>query len=209
MTSTRGPTGAGSSPLARGLHAFIRQADSVFGIIPARAGFTWRRPWPTPPRPDHPRSRGVYLMWAGGIVCFIGSSPLARGLMVREAPAALRDGIIPARAGFTRRHPRRRRPEEDHPRSRGVYLIRIPVNALMNGSSPLARGLQPGRRPQPGAALDHPRSRGVYAGRECLRPQVPGSSPLARGLHSGRGSDRGRLGIIPARAGFTSEPRRR
>ena len=50
---------------------------------------------------------------------------------------------------------------------------------------------------------DHPRSRGVY----CLVPAVAevrdGSSPLARGLHPVGHPNSGRLGIIPARAGFT------
>ena len=50
----------GSSPLARGL----RLAHPLFhggpGIIPARAGFTPAGGPRRSPRPDHPRSRGVY-----------------------------------------------------------------------------------------------------------------------------------------------------
>ena len=56
-----------------------------------------------------------------------------------------------------------------------------------------------------GAALagDHPRSRGVYDPFHANRMWVVGSSPLARGLQGDQGGQRGRRGIIPARAGFT------
>ena len=75
----------GSSPLARGL-PLIRPIELVAGgIIPARAGFTLRRPGPGPSTEDHPRSRGVYP------ACRSGRRPPRR--------------IIPARAGFTRRSP--------------------------------------------------------------------------------------------------------
>ena len=52
--------GDGSSPLARGLRAIDPRIVSIRRIIPARAGFTRRRPGPTGPWSDHPRSRGVY-----------------------------------------------------------------------------------------------------------------------------------------------------
>ena len=52
---------SGSSPLARGLHdAAVRKALRA-RIIPARAGFTTGHCPRTPGRPDHPRSRGVYV----------------------------------------------------------------------------------------------------------------------------------------------------
>ena len=53
---------------------------------------------------------------------------------------------------------------------------------------------------------DHPRSRGVYSPSEPGSASTPGSSPLARGLPGARRSLRRRLGIIPARAGFTPRP---
>ena len=60
--------------------------------------------------------------------------------------------------------------------------------------------------PNPGT--DHPRSRGVYA---CVGARVRvsgGSSPLARGLLRGGRGLSPPAGIIPARAGFTPQPRR-
>ena len=110
----------GSSPLARGL------PDPPLEII--RRG-------------DHPRSRGVYERCPAGVVADPGSSPLARGLLKREAGVPDVEGIIPARAGFTRGGaPRPGRPA-DHPRSRGVYATRRAAAWASIGSSPLARGL--------------------------------------------------------------------
>ena len=109
-------------PRSRGVYAL----DAAVGhldlwIIPARAGFTLRRGRLTRPRPDHPRSRGVYAIGAEEMVNVPGSSPLARGLQNITAQLASNNGIIPARAGFTRRGAGRRRRSADHPRSRGVY----------------------------------------------------------------------------------------
>ena len=216
---------AGSSPLARGLHELVRLVLCHVRIIPARAGFTedgsrrgsrWR---------DHPRSRGVYSATFLSRKRMWGSSPLARGLPRPTRRGAGVAGIIPARAGFTRsaRWGAWRAP--DHPRSRGVYSTTVSNFRVPDGSSPLARGLRPdapeagdepgiiparagftyGRhcgRPRSG---DHPRSRGVYSPGWSKPPESNGSSPLARGLHGRRRAAVRHRGIIPARAGFTSQ----
>ena len=71
-----------------------------------------------------------------------GSSPLARGLRLGRIRLVHRPGIIPARAGFTRRA-RQEPPElQDHPRSRGVYRTLVRAETGAEGSSPLARGLR-------------------------------------------------------------------
>ena len=97
----------------------------------------------------------------------------------------------------------------------------------MEGSSPLARGLQrlleldvrvrgiiPARagftslrRPPRKRHPDHPRSRGVYSGESSLPRLLTGSSPLARGLHHQLRHRQAADRIIPARAGFTTETR--
>ena len=153
-----------------------------------------------------------------------GSSLLARGLQHIAGAYYLVPGIIPARAGFTRRAGRRGRRPGDHPRSRGVYrgtAWRIPSPA---GSSPLARGLlqvefAPGEDagiiparagftcPDEHGRLargDHPRSRGVYHSAAPDRCSRQGSSPLARGLRPEPSRGLWPERIIPARAGFTS-----
>ena len=133
---------AGSSPLARGLPWWRRRTRRRPGIIPARAGFTPSR-WPACASAwDHPRSRGVYRADGDARHARLGSSPLARGLPGASCPAVFRDGIIPARAGFTDPQGRLRLFSGDHPRSRGVYGDARASRARPAGSSPLARGLQ-------------------------------------------------------------------
>ena len=111
----------GSSPLARGLPQLLGLVHDDDGIIPARAGFTPPGlPRPGPP-PDHPRSRGVYLLGLPPGVLPGGSSPLARGLRRPRRARPRMGGIIPARAGFTHVPDHRPLRRPDHPRSRGVY----------------------------------------------------------------------------------------
>ena len=132
---------AGSSPHARGLPPPGRTQLSQRGIIPARAGFTSTRATGSRPSRDHPRTRGVYRLEPAGEGRLPGSSPHARGLLVKEDCAHQRCRIIPARAGFTPPKYRNGYTSEDHPRTRGVY-----------------RRLT-WRRP---SGRDHPRTRGVY-----------------------------------------------
>ena len=213
----------GSSPLARGLQGIAAKPINFIRIIPARAGFTPTGRMTAWSPPDHPRSRGVYAVNAAKNAQAAGSSPLARGLREEPTDSAPHRGIIPARAGFTRRRLARGPRRWDHPRSRGVYFGLEEDSALVDGSSPLARGLHQGRALAPvhsgiiparagftskriavsSTSWDHPRSRGVYFFAALTAPSMDGSSPLARGLrppgHPGDALHR----IIPARAGFT------
>ena len=182
MWSASALSGCGSSPLARGLRHGDRPPPGCRRIIPARAGFTNRERHIDLDGQDHPRSRGVYSLFAEYQANGGGSSPLARGL-----PAYTPLGIFVT---------------SDHPRSRGVYGRRPDQSSGAVGSSPLARGLLknfqgrgarwriiPARAgftasncPCAHPPRDHPRSRGVYSVlRRGPRPLM-GSSPLARGL---------------------------
>ena len=194
----------GSSPLARGLPVAVHGGAGPVRIIPARAGFT--RPCASPPRPrsDHPRSRGVYLMFHPGYKTSQGSSPLARGLRSRGRARSVRRGIIPARAGFTEYGVRFSDYCRDHPRSRGVYPDFTPDASAVSGSSPLARGLRRrGHRGEvPGRII--PARAGFTLVRSQMHQTRPGSSPLARGLLRGCARVGWGPGIIPARAGFTN-----
>ena len=133
--------------------------------------------------------------------------------------------IIPARAGFTSWWRGRSPATPDHPRSRGVYSISWCARGRSAGSSPLARGL-PARTATihdlwriiparagftllgdhgPDSSTDHPRSRGVYRSRQGGDRGLEGSSPLARGLPRDVVAAMVLRGIIPARAGFTTD----
>ena len=135
----------GSSPLARGLPGRDLGCGVAVRIIPARAGFTTASTSGTRSAWDHPRSRGVYRQCPGSAHSRQGSSPLARGLQRAIMNPTTRDGIIPARAGFTSGPTTPPAPPTDHPRSRGVYVTEVRPAPARFGSSPLARGLR--RRP--------------------------------------------------------------
>ena len=174
----------GSSPLARGLPSTIVVCSHHFGIIPARAGFTALEAGVDPQDGDHPRSRGVYHKLSPTLPTTHGSSPLARGLLVCSTSHFGLVGIIPARAGFTGFTTHACTVNRDHPRSRGVYRPSEAAAELVEGSSPLARGLRRAGPPRARPGADHPRSRGVYQPRGLDRTARDGSSPLARGLLS-------------------------
>ena len=132
-------------------------------------------------------------------------------------------GLIPARAGNTwASQPRHNRPRA-HPRSRGEHFLDDGGGAVVEGSSPLARGTQLKGKNQDGtdgliparagntAFRDpslpnnraHPRSRGEHVANLLCVMVMAGSSPLARGtlcvvIDLAHG-----VGLIPARAGNT------
>ena len=113
----------GSSPLARGLHEVAKPTAEAVGIIPARAGFTRDFHTLSTSRQDHPRSRGVYQSTRRSFQGTIGSSPLARGLLIKHVRFNNANRIIPARAGFTVINGDLNIVVADHPRSRGVYIV--------------------------------------------------------------------------------------
>ena len=152
-----------------------------------------------------------------------GSSPLARGLPDSLHVLGREPRIIPARAGSTISTRFVATLDQDHPRSRGVYLRYLGRGVAGRGSSPLARGLlrseasecrlagiipaRAGSTPQGRSSIsdrrDHPRSRGVYSLASAVLSAASGSSPLARGLPALVLVDVVVEGIIPARAGST------
>ena len=177
------------------------------------------------PRPDHPRTRGVYRRCRRRTAARAGSSPHTRGLLGVQGTVVDDARIIPAHAGFTRRRHRDQHRSEDHPRTRGVYATRASPHPPLPGSSPHTRGL-PCRREcahapagiipahagftrirtfNPRVVGDHPRTRGVYAASARATGSDAGSSPHTRGLHGRPPPRRAGQRIIPAHAGFTEE----
>ena len=134
-----------------------------------------------------------------------GSSPLARGLRGCAPYGSLARRIIPARAGFTLSRYQREGPGAgSSPLARG---LRRPAPALRTRGRiiPARAGFTGERRHDRAAFQDHPRSRGVYGFVYSSLKAAGGSSPLALGLHPPRRRGPGGRGIIPARAGFTSD----
>ena len=171
----------------------------------------------------HTRACGEHRRTAGSTVDRIGSSPLARGTLLRAGLAGGPWRIIPARAGNTSDRSPTACVATDHPRSRGEHILFSAMKVARGGSSPLARGTQlldPGhaflgriiparagntraRRVSWLQVSDHPRSRGEHTsfGTESIPPC--GSSPLARGTHLVQRLVEQIARIIPARAGNT------
>ena len=216
--------GLGSSPLSRGIRTWGAGQGDREGIIPALAGNTTWSGRSTETGRDHPRSRGEYPLPAFTDSLPDGSSPLSRGIPVRDVITSTRAGIIPALAGNTPVILRVWVTPRDHPCSRGEYVACMARGANPHGSSPLSRGIRdptvlagPSRRIIPALAgnthsegsnsqnpRDHPRSRGEYplGTPRWLRPY--GSSPLSRGIRDRPPHHRAFPGIIPALAGNTS-----
>ncbi len=156
-----------------------------------------------------------------------GSSPLARGTLGGKPKIQVEEGLIPARAGNTRRRAHPPGLPRAHPRSRGEHSRKKYLAKLDKGSSPLARGthieldhlnvvdgLIPARagntwesdtqRTPHGA---HPRSRGEHGENFGITTLRKGSSPLARGTRRCKRIKSVKHGLIPARAGNTNHRR--
>ena len=192
-------------PRSRGVYGTLSGTDSgTPWIIPARAGFTIPPIRKEPLQWDHPRSRGVYAIRRGGRSAVRGSSPLARGLPGDLGGDGDEAGIIPARAGFTFAGNRPAgRSRGSSPLARGlpvageheqVAVRIIPARAGFTGRHPRRRLGRPGSSPL---------ARGLPTCTPSCTRGGPGSSPLARGLLLTLPDGGTKVGIIPARAGFT------
>ena len=152
---------------------------------------------------DHPRLRGGNVadvtVWRRSV----GSSPLARGKLVRGRLTPDEDGIIPACAGETRTRHRAQPPRRDHPRLRGGNDVPEDAYHSRAGSSPLARGKHGAKYPSPQAMRIIPACAGETSTMSDRAASRIGSSPLARGKLPARPRREGGAGIIPACAGET------
>ena len=219
---------AGSSPLTRGKRRRLASPTGGRRLIPAHAGKTGpshsRRACPG----AHPRSRGENKVIGQGYSGAWGSSPLTRGKPLRGLPGAGPQGLIPAHAGKTTIANELLSAAGAHPRSRGENSTTPGRRLADTGSSPLTRGKRPvrrdgrtpaglipahagktmraGRATRAGAA--HPRSRGENPPFASWNDLMAGSSPLTRGKPPGPTDVEGEVGLIPAHAGKTHQPRR-
>ena len=213
----------GSSPLARGTLPAHRREPVPDRFIPARAGNTIWKAMMRTPSTVHPRSRGEHRRCQHSAVSCSGSSPLARGTLIKRATVSDIARFIPARAGNTVRAPPANSDQAVHPRSRGEHSRSEAGRRAPDGSSPLARGTRdfatadlgerrfiparagntPSASRRGATASVHPRSRGEHpvSRASCLR--FGGSSPLARGTPGETMMKTKALRFIPARAGNT------
>ena len=215
---------AGSSPLVRGAQLSVFLPVPMVGIIPARAGSTFRHDAGGLRAQDHPRSCGEHDPLVRAKSGLLGSSPLVRGALVSRDLVFVVGGIIPARAGSTPAQAASVRRRRDHPRSCGEHHPEQHQGQHGEGSSPLVRGAL-GRSsrywPVPGIiparagstfssrtgacrARDHPRSCGEHLLLCVVGTIIAGSSPLVRGALPRSMPSAGWCRIIPARAGSTS-----
>ena len=215
---------AGSSPLARGTPFILLLMFWPIGLIPARAGTTRLGVARRGSSWAHPRSRGDHTTTRFTEFRVRGSSPLARGPRLALLSNYQVRGLIPARAGTTKKRCESAPGSAAHPRSRGDHLEKLVLDDPEWGSSPLARGPHASGSPAEEAAgliparagntttwrqcwwrlRAHPRSRGEHELFLPLHLHLLGSSPLARGPRADGLADAALGGLIPARAGNTA-----
>ena len=88
----------------------------------------------------YPRWRGEHCQFADERPVDCGLSPLARGTLNRRLAARKPRRFIPAGAGNTWSRPSCRTARPVYPRWRGEHAGTVPVQHLVLGLSPLARG---------------------------------------------------------------------
>ena len=198
----------GSSPLARGGQRHTAILSLRDGLIPAGAGRTSASGRTGSASRAHPRWRGADV----------------GNFQATFSP----EWLIPAGAGRTSVRVRTKSCPGAHPRWRGADADAHRPESFPKGSSPLARGGQPGRAPgEVGAGLipagagrtssaprskrprrAHPRWRGADHRSPLPACGGVGSSPLARGGRATAACTLPNAGLIPAGAGRTWLPQR-
>ena len=148
----------GSSPRARG--TLEEQDAHVYAerFIPAGAGNTPKSRKNRATRPVHPRGRGEHCTMAQVPTGTLGSSPRARGTLLRINHPLVRSRFIPAGAGNTLKAARAGIKCPVHPRGRGEHMTTFSAQQRHYGSSPRARGTRIRRR------ILHQRRRFIPAG---------------------------------------------
>ena len=172
---------SGSSPLTRGKPIDGSRIKAGTGLIPAHAGKTMRLSQQGLITRAHPRSRGENR--GGDLLRDVreGSSPLTRGKRLGDLAALDRQRLIPAHAGKTSTHDRKRSSLEAHPRSRGENLqIQVDGN-LSDRLIPAHAGKTAVPLARRRYTRAHPRSRGENRVLRGVALVVGGSSPLTRG----------------------------
>ena len=157
----------GSSPRVRGKRRRECAHGRPRGLIPARAGKTRASPWQRLSRRAHPRACGENDGGPTRRITDDGSSPRVRGKRVDPIEEAAESGLIPARAGKTRRRRGRSCGLPAHPRACGENRKHRGHPFVRLGSSPRVRG--------------KPDNLSIYGVRHGLIPARAGKTGAARG----------------------------
>ena len=215
----------GSSPPVRGAHTVCPIPRRPAGLIPARAGSTCGQATGRCRRRAHPRPCGEHVDASPASSKEPGSSPPVRGALDSRSAWPGRAGLIPARAGSTILSLDLLVCSWAHPRPCGEHSFVPYRGPLGSGSSPPVRGalsldfgpcgddgLIPARA---GSTLHrvrrnrinwaHPRPCGEHALMILWQVVSRGSSPPVRGAHTTFKLIAGVVGLIPARAGSTTD----
>ena len=140
MKLPSGSVTSGSSPHARGTPVSETHARLWRRFIPACAGNTPCQAYSFVHRSVHPRMRGEHNRGGGTVLIRGGSSPHARGTLLRAVHRSLNPRFIPACAGNTIRQRREFSSRTVHPRMRGEHCVQPTTDMAKRGSSPHARG---------------------------------------------------------------------
>ena len=131
---------SGSPPRVRGKRIAQKFEKEDLGIIPARAGKTWRRIQTGARSRDHPRACGENFMPYHAPYFVKGSPPRVRGKPGGRRGCDLTQGITPARAGKTLLPLLLFGSSQDHPRACGENLLFDSGIRFSGGSPPRVRG---------------------------------------------------------------------
>ena len=134
----------GSSPRGRGKRPWWRRWPRRGRLIPARAGKTPWSPRHTSAGRAHPRAGGENSVKSVVAKPINGSSPRGRGKLEMRLLGRRGLGLIPARAGKTKRSQRQTRQTRAHPRAGGENTCGLARADIVEGSSPRGRGKRQG-----------------------------------------------------------------
>ena len=109
-------------------------------FIPACAGNSYQNQRENQKRAVHPRLRGELLTIINSKLTLSGSSPLARGTLLKLRLISHQIRFIPACAGNSIWRTLSPGNQLVHPRLRGELFILRTNSSISSGSSPLARG---------------------------------------------------------------------
>ena len=130
----------GSSPRVRGKPVRAPSGADHRGLIPARAGKTRAPGAEGRAEAAHPRACGDNVLRTAVSSRRKGSSPRVRGKHVPGLHDGHVGGLIPARAGKTRRNQQTKPMTRAHPRACGENHARGTRGVRRQGSSPRVRG---------------------------------------------------------------------